>query len=161
MLLPHAHTLAQARTCLAALADAASSEDVSSAYEHVLIELDRIHCDESPDIYTRRRHAGPGDPVRDRNIGDRGTQGLRRRSAQRRTGAVDARGRLHPGPHLMYGETGTAMRQELAALLRQHRVQQRLGGPPEARERGRPADPAVPAERTALVQPSDAGHQSC
>ncbi len=51
MLLPHAHTLARARTCLAALADAASSEDVSSAYEHVLIELDRIHCDESPDIY--------------------------------------------------------------------------------------------------------------
>jgi hypothetical protein len=51
MLLPHAHTLAQARTCLAALADAANSEDVSSAYEHVLIELDRIHCDESPDIY--------------------------------------------------------------------------------------------------------------
>jgi hypothetical protein len=34
----------------------------------------------------------------------------------------------------MYGETGTAMRQELAGLLRQHRVQQRLGGPPEARE---------------------------
>jgi hypothetical protein len=51
MLLPHAHTLAQARTCLAALADAATSEDVSSAYEHVLIELDRIHYDESPDIY--------------------------------------------------------------------------------------------------------------
>ena len=51
MLLPHAHTLAQARTCLAALADAASSEDVSSAYEHVLIELDRIHCDERPDVY--------------------------------------------------------------------------------------------------------------
>lgn len=51
MLLPHAHTLARARTCLAALADAASSEDVSSAYEHVLIELDRIHCDQSPDIY--------------------------------------------------------------------------------------------------------------
>ena len=34
----------------------------------------------------------------------------------------------------MYGETGIAMRQELAGLLRQHRVQQRLGGPPEARE---------------------------
>ena len=34
----------------------------------------------------------------------------------------------------MYGETGTAMRQELAGLLRQHRVQQRLGGPAEARE---------------------------
>jgi hypothetical protein len=34
----------------------------------------------------------------------------------------------------MDGETGTMMRQELAGLLRQHRVQQRLGGPPEARE---------------------------
>lgn len=35
----------------------------------------------------------------------------------------------------MYGETGAAMRREFAALLRQHRVQQRLGGPTlEARE---------------------------
>lgn len=35
----------------------------------------------------------------------------------------------------MYGETGTAMRAELAELLKQHRVQQRLGGPTrEARE---------------------------
>jgi hypothetical protein len=51
MLLSHAHTLAQARTYLAVLADEASSEDASSAYEHVLIALDRIHCDASPDIY--------------------------------------------------------------------------------------------------------------
>jgi hypothetical protein len=29
----------------------------------------------------------------------------------------------------MYGETGAAMRQELAALLHQHRIQQRLAGP--------------------------------
>src|SRR4051812_28531520 len=29
----------------------------------------------------------------------------------------------------MYGENGASMRTELAALLRQHRVQQRLGGP--------------------------------
>ena len=29
----------------------------------------------------------------------------------------------------MYGENGAAMRQELAALLRQHRIQHRLGGP--------------------------------
>ena len=36
---------------------------------------------------------------------------------------------------MMYGETGAAMRREFAALLRQHRVQQRLGGPTlEARE---------------------------
>ena len=35
----------------------------------------------------------------------------------------------------MYGETGAAMRAEFAALLRQHRVQQRLvGATPEARE---------------------------
>jgi hypothetical protein len=36
----------------------------------------------------------------------------------------------------MYGETGAEMRGELAALLRQHRVQQKLGGPTrEAREK--------------------------
>jgi hypothetical protein len=35
----------------------------------------------------------------------------------------------------MYGETGAAMRAELADLLRQHRIQQRLGGPTrEARQ---------------------------
>lgn len=51
MLLPHAHTLAQARTYLAALADEASNDDASSGYENALIELDRIHRDESPDVY--------------------------------------------------------------------------------------------------------------
>lgn len=36
---------------------------------------------------------------------------------------------------MMYGETGAAMRRELAALLRQHRVQQKLGGStPASRE---------------------------
>jgi hypothetical protein len=35
----------------------------------------------------------------------------------------------------MYGETGTTLRTELAALLRQHRVQQRIGGP-DSRGRG-------------------------
>lgn len=34
----------------------------------------------------------------------------------------------------MYGETGAQMRAELAALLRQHRVQQKLGTTPEERE---------------------------
>lgn len=34
----------------------------------------------------------------------------------------------------MYGETGAEMRREFAALLRQHRVQQKLGGPTQARE---------------------------
>lgn len=51
MQLRHAHTLAQARTYVAALADEASDDDASSAYEHVLIEVDRLHCDQSPDVY--------------------------------------------------------------------------------------------------------------
>jgi hypothetical protein len=51
MQLRHAHTLAQARTYVTALADEASNDDASSAYEHVLIELDRLHCDQSPDVY--------------------------------------------------------------------------------------------------------------
>lgn len=46
MLLPHASTLAQARSHLATLADRASTIDASSAYERVLIELDRIHGDD-------------------------------------------------------------------------------------------------------------------
>lgn len=50
MLLPHAFTLAQARSYLAALADQASTVDASSAYEHVLIELDRMHGDDCPSI---------------------------------------------------------------------------------------------------------------
>jgi hypothetical protein len=51
MQLRHARTLAQARTYVAALADEASNDDASSAYEHVLIELDRLHSDQSPDVY--------------------------------------------------------------------------------------------------------------
>lgn len=50
MLLPHALTLAEARSFLAALADQASTIDASSAYEHVLIELDRIHGDDCPAV---------------------------------------------------------------------------------------------------------------
>lgn len=50
MLLPHASTLAQARSHLASLADRASTIDASSAYERVLIELDRIHGDDCPVI---------------------------------------------------------------------------------------------------------------
>lgn len=52
MLLPHAQTLAQARSYLAALSDRASTIDASSAYEHVLIELDRVHGDECPSADT-------------------------------------------------------------------------------------------------------------
>lgn len=52
MLLPHALTLAQGRSYLAALADQASTIDASSAYERVLIELDRVHEDECPSAGT-------------------------------------------------------------------------------------------------------------
>jgi hypothetical protein len=50
MLLPHALALAKARSYVAALADQASSIDAASAYEHVLLEIDRIHGDECPAI---------------------------------------------------------------------------------------------------------------
>ena len=52
MLLPHAQTLAQARSYVAALADCALSLEASSAYERVLLELDRVHGDESPALDT-------------------------------------------------------------------------------------------------------------
>lgn len=50
--LAHAQTLAEARSYIAALADNAHSIAASSAYEHVLIELDRLHGDESPALST-------------------------------------------------------------------------------------------------------------
>ena len=52
MLLPHAQTLAQARSYVAALADQALKLDASFAYEHVLLELDRVHGDECPALET-------------------------------------------------------------------------------------------------------------
>ena len=48
MLLPHAQTLAQARSYVAALADCALSIEASSAYERVLLELDRVHDAKGP-----------------------------------------------------------------------------------------------------------------
>jgi hypothetical protein len=50
--LEHALTLAQARSFVAALADAAVDDDASAAFERVLIELDWLHGDESPGIET-------------------------------------------------------------------------------------------------------------
>lgn len=48
MLLAHAVTLAQARSCVAALADLAGTFDASVEYERVLLQLDWIHGDDSP-----------------------------------------------------------------------------------------------------------------
>jgi len=50
--LAHAQTLVEARSYIAGLADNARSVEASSAYEHVLIELDRLHGDESPVLST-------------------------------------------------------------------------------------------------------------
>jgi hypothetical protein len=50
--LEHALTLAQARSFVAALADAAVDDDASAAFESVLIELDWLHGDESPGLDT-------------------------------------------------------------------------------------------------------------
>jgi hypothetical protein len=52
MLLPHAQTLAQARSYVAALADRSLTVEVSSAYERVLLELDRVHGDDCPALDT-------------------------------------------------------------------------------------------------------------
>ena len=52
MLLPHAQTLAQARSYVAALADRALNIEASSAYERVLLELDRVHGDDCPALDT-------------------------------------------------------------------------------------------------------------
>lgn len=52
MNLEHALTLAQARSFVAALADAAVDDDASAAFERVLIELDWLHGDESPGLET-------------------------------------------------------------------------------------------------------------
>jgi hypothetical protein len=52
MELAHALTLGRGRSHVAALADAARVVEASSAYEHVLIELDRLHGDQSPALDT-------------------------------------------------------------------------------------------------------------
>ena len=50
MLLPHATALAEARTRVVTLADQARTPDASSAFERILIELDRVHGDECPAV---------------------------------------------------------------------------------------------------------------
>lgn len=52
MLLPHAQTLARARSYVAALADVAVGDDACAAFGRVLIELDWPHDDESPALET-------------------------------------------------------------------------------------------------------------
>jgi hypothetical protein len=54
MLLTHAQTLAQTRSYVAALADLALTIDASSAYERVLLEVDRVHGDDCPAISTEQ-----------------------------------------------------------------------------------------------------------
>jgi len=65
MLLAHASVLTEARSNLAALADTAPSIDASSAYEHVLITLDRLHDDQSPALNSARHHRDREALVRD------------------------------------------------------------------------------------------------
>ncbi len=50
MLLAHAAALAEARSYLAALADA-TAFDASIEYDRVLLQLDAIHGDETPALY--------------------------------------------------------------------------------------------------------------
>lgn len=48
MTLAHAYHLAEARSCLAALADAATTFDQSVAYDRLLLRLDWLHGDDTP-----------------------------------------------------------------------------------------------------------------
>ena len=50
MLLAHAVTLGQARSYVAALADAAVTADASIEYDRVLLQIDVIHGDHMPGI---------------------------------------------------------------------------------------------------------------
>lgn len=50
MLLAHAVTLAEARSFVAALADAALTTDASIEYDRVLLQIDFIHGDDIPGI---------------------------------------------------------------------------------------------------------------
>ena len=50
MLLSHAIALAEARSCLAALADTAVTFEASVEYERVLLQLDWIHGDDVPGL---------------------------------------------------------------------------------------------------------------
>jgi hypothetical protein len=52
MLLAHAITLTEARSCIAALADHGRTVEASSAYERALVELDWIHGDDVPALDT-------------------------------------------------------------------------------------------------------------
>ena len=48
MLLAHAYVLAEARSCLAALADSAMGFDQSVAYDQLLLRIDWLHGDDTP-----------------------------------------------------------------------------------------------------------------
>lgn len=48
MLLAHAYLLADARACLAALADSATTFDQSVVYDRLLLRLDWLHGDDTP-----------------------------------------------------------------------------------------------------------------
>ena len=52
MLLLHAYCLAEARSCLAALADLAESTALSAAYERLLIDLDVLTADAGPATFS-------------------------------------------------------------------------------------------------------------
>jgi hypothetical protein len=51
MLPAHARVLADARSCLAALADTAGTFDAALGYDRVLLDLDAIHGDDTPALH--------------------------------------------------------------------------------------------------------------
>src|SRR5690349_13557133 len=51
LLLAYASALAEARSYLAALSDAATAFDASIEYDRVLLQLDAVHGDDTPALY--------------------------------------------------------------------------------------------------------------
>lgn len=52
MSLAYAIALAEARSCLAALADGATDFDESIHFEHLLLDLDSLHGDDAPALHS-------------------------------------------------------------------------------------------------------------
>ena len=126
MLLAHAVTLAEARSYLAALADQALTFDASVEYERVLLQLDFLHGDFIPGI--SRVPAIASTPPRHRVRRDRGTRRARDRPALSRVAARHAGGGVGEGLARCTARTAAHLRDAMGVLLREHRIQQRLGG---------------------------------
>lgn len=128
---PFGLALAEARTYIAALTDLAVSLEASLAYERILLFLDSIHGDDVPALDSSGL-------IEDRTalyvvaksaieeLVDHGADALQVELVLAMLEKpANSTPRCEPA---MYGQNSGALRAELSTLLRQHRIQQRIGG---------------------------------